>query len=290
MKNKLLIVIVPLLIFFLVTASVLIIGGSMKRNIVIYAINRESFYDFLEDPSTEIFETEHVEKYPYPKDGKWYITQNTTQFRVQNSLINFVGNNTKIQEYLAQYGVMSEIKNVRFFDTPYVPKTIWVETATEDVFITVNEEVADEPYVYRFYTLSEYTQRHCCIDATLTVRGKVIETSVPVKLHSSTADVPLIPVLKALGGEVEETEEQVQITINGKLFYLDKVGYNLYEFGNETENLLYQVDGGKIYIYWVDRELVVDNAVLISVLRSIGISDEIEFSRENATFLISNLR
>lgn len=298
MKNKSLIVIIFVLVLFLMTScnknSVQIEtekGDAMKNHanfyVQIYKISRDTFESFLSKPSVETLSIVDSQSYIYPENGQWYVTHNVSRFPIQQSLIDFVGNQTEIESYLLQHNINGKIKNTLIFEAPYVPLTLWVQTDEENVFITINEQTEDALYVYRCYTSSDYNEKYGCVYALLNVKGKNITDDVPVKMYYNYADIPFTSVLKSLGATLTwESDSKAKITFNEKIYILDVENCELYEAENKTENMLYQIDGGRIFVYPAGQELMVDSNTLVCVLEDMGENVAINCNKTSRTVTI----
>ncbi len=235
----------------------------------IYKISRDSFNLFLEDFQHSSLRKD-FEEYKYPDYGEWYITYGVSRFPIRNTLLDFIGNKSNIEKYLSQNGVNTTIEDMAVFEAPYVPLTIWVKTTTGNFYITINEDPDDELYVYRFYTESAYCEKYKCVEGKLIVNGNEMK-GISTKIYNNCAEVPLVTVIEALGGNISfQSDTEVNIYFNGKAYYLDIENKNLFALKNKGENLLYNVAGGLTFISSIEKELIVDDAVLKCVLYDMG--------------------
>ncbi|MBP3392041.1 MAG: hypothetical protein J6L76_04560 [Clostridia bacterium] len=238
--------------------------------IVIYKISRETFFLFLENPTIPTLNSEGNNKRIYSQSGQWYITSDVKRFEIEQSLLDFVGDKSKIQKFLSQYGVNDEVRNAFVLDAPNVPLTIWVETSKDNLFITIEKQNADHSYVYEYYTLSDYNNKYYWDYAALMVNNKEIKSTIPAKIYSGYAEVPFMLVLKSLDATVTSlTNEQFEIFFKGENYVLDVDDRSIYAIGKEEDNLLHK-DGGVAFIYPYESDIMIDTFTLNTVLRQMG--------------------
>lgn len=266
-------------------------GETMKESFTgtleIYKINRETFYSFLEHPSIELFNVDSDNIYSYTEKENWYITYNITRFPIQQSLIDFAGDVKQVEQYLVENGITANIERIIVFEAPYIPITIWIKSDIEDICITINEQLEDKDYVYRIYSFYEYYEKYCCRDASFMVDGQYITTNIPVKMYYGYADIPLTVTLEALGAQiVKEDNMSISIIIKEKKYYLNIKNALLYEDNIADVNLLYQIDGGPIFVYKNNQEIMVDSNTLSSVLYQMGVFVTIKCDAENEKVII----
>lgn len=256
-------------------------------NIKIYQITRDVFHLFLKNPTMDIFTDDDIECYECTKSEEWYETNNVTHFSIRQEFLDFVGSFTEVETYLLQNGFNGNVENMLIFDAQSMPMTIWVQTDMGHVYITINEELGDKLYVYRFYQHADFYEKFKSKDAQLIVVGKEITPKNAVRLYHDNADIPLIAVLETLGASVKwENDATAIICYKEKTYYLDIKNYTFYEEGNDDNNLLYQVDGGPIFINAVDYELMMDISSLAGTLYAMGTDVIIRCDSENASVSI----
>lgn len=264
---------------FILVVTILLFGVSacQKSNqhknpseIVVYKISRETFFSFLENPTISILNSEENNKCIYSQSGQWHITSDVKRFKIEQSLLDFVGDKSQMQKYLSQYGVNDEVINTFVLDAPNVPLTIWVETSKDNMFITIEKQDDDNSYVYEYCTLSDYNNKYYWNYASLMVNNKEIKSNIPSKIYSGYAEVPFVLVLKSLDATITSpTNEQLEIFFKGKKYVLDIDDRSIYEIGKEDVNLLHK-DGGVTFVYPYESDIMIDTFTLNTVLRQMG--------------------
>ena len=222
--------------------------------IKIYGMDREAFFQFIENPSNNSLQgiTANV----YPDDGEVFFRGTVSPFIVNSSLINFAGDLTELKKYLSQNGITGNIENTAMiYYTPQIPMTIWVKTNQGDFFITVDEVIPDlnnlpsktndwyaeyYSYVYTFYKQSDYcakfkpSKTQTTSDGKLIVNGKDITNGNHIKINYEYlyAELPFTAVVTALGAKVEWSSKTIAtITFGGKDFILDTAKVSFTEVG-----------------------------------------------------------
>lgn len=249
--------------------------------IKIYKISRDNFISFVEKPSQNFFKNSDFSAFSFSKGEEWYITSENTRFLIKKKLIDFLGTRNGVEKYLSQNNVNGGIEDIAVFDAPKFPITVWIKTTAENVYITINEKPEDDMYVYRLYTHYEFCEKYLPKQSKLVVEGKEIATKTLPKIYNNYADIPLIAVVEALGAKVVRQDNDITIKFNGKTYLLNINEPTLYVSGNQTENLLYKVDGGATFVYSVGNELMIDNTTLYSVLSDMGKKITIKFDKDN---------
>ncbi len=243
--------------------------------IEIYQIERDTFDIFIKNPSMDHFSAAEPKVYYNVNALKRHLT-----VEILPAFIEFVSDTTKIQEFLTQNGMNCDVNGVVIIDAPEVALTMWVQSDQEDIFITINEEIEDKPYVYRCYSLSDYNKKYGCLYGSLNANGIRIADIAPISIYSDYADVPLLCVLEAFGSVIDRTNEDlISITFHNKNYRLNIKNRDLYEVGNGL-NMLH-LYGGFQFIYPAEHDLMVDTNTLSSVMYNMGQPISIDCDREN---------
>lgn len=239
-------------------------------DMIIYKVTEDVFERFIENVDINILENESVNMYTYSETDPWYITWNANRFLVDDLLMDFVCEHSMVEEYLSANGIIETVEALAVFEAPYVPITICVKTNSNNYFITINEELKDKSYTYRMYDDISYYEKYSGKEADLIINGDKINADY-VSVYYNYACIPLVPVIKSFGADVTwQSDTNAEILINGESYYLDITVPTLYKQGEKNNNLLYCIDGGPTIIFDSNKELIVDQYVLRSVLYDLG--------------------
>jgi len=247
------------------------ITNPSKNNIVIYKISKDVFNSFLQNNSHNYLKDNCYLKYEYPKDGEWFITHGNIRFPIQYNLINFIGNEIAVKDYISNNNISCDIDNMAIFNAPNTPITFWIKTKIENFYITINEYPEDDIYTYRFYNEKTFKEKFTGKDCAVIVNGKVLEDKSIAKLYYNYAELPLIAILKAFGATIiTKDETEFSINFKNKTYQLNIKNHTFYNDENPDNNFLNQVDGGIISIYSTSSDLMVDDSTLSYVLYEMG--------------------
>ena len=264
--------------------------STFSGKIQIYKIKRNCFLSFLEKQSLAVLKNAETKSFLYPKDGEWYVTHNVNRFKIQQKMIDFIGSRIAIENYLTEHGITGEVEDLIVFEAPNVPITIWIKTSSTNVFVTINEQSEDEPYVYRLYSQIDYIQKYNIKIAQLIVNGKTVESKKGAKLYYNYADIPLITVIKEMGAEVIWTSDtEATIIFNGEKYLIDTSTLSLCKYDVRNENFLYKVDGSPSFVYLESKEVFLDSTTLNFVLREMGEKVRVECDNKNLIVTITSL-
>ena len=276
-------------------------GGVAEMNhIPTYEIKRDVFYEFIENPSLAVLqqaergthssvlmksdtagiilrESHGVEPprvYEH-KSGALRLLNNNL-FIVHESLLDFFCNRKVLEEFLHRNGVEGEVSEFALLAHISTPLTVWMVINQENYFITLDDESNDyadwdkTTYTYRLYTHSKYLNKFGMKDGQLFVNGVDITGENYVKFHFEYAEVPILPIIYALGAVVVETDGIYHITYNGEDFIYDPEG-DLFQRGDDAQsNALQPVGGGYRFRTFVDGVPIMDSFSVRSVLRLLG--------------------
>lgn len=259
-----------------------------SEEIKIYQLSRGVLNSFLENPSSKVLKENNLFESTYPQDGEWYVTSNVIRFPIKKELTEFLGNQTKVSEFLSQKNITSNIEDIALFDVPNMPLAVWIKTTQENVYITINESVDDKGYVYRFYSQVDFNNKYIPNDGKLIVFEKEVETKNKPKVYHNYADVSLTDVLKAVGAKIETQSETTRtIIFNDTTYTLNLSEKSFFKQSEENVNLLTTLVGGSFFVYTEDNELIVDTSTMQNVLYEIGVEVSIKVDSQNDAIVIS---
>lgn len=272
-----------------------IISGDIVKNevdfintndILIHKISRDVYQEFLNQPSCELLKKNILSTFSYANDGEWFVTSNGTRFRIGDSLVDFLQNNTN--EYLSQHNVRGNVEHMVLLSAPKMPITLWVKTSEENCYITINEEPEDMLYIYRYYTQTEYNNKYVCKKGKLLVNNKEILTENLPKIYNDYADIPFLSVMKSLGADIQQqNEKQFLVSFKNKVYTLDIHNCSLYVGENTKDNFFNKVDGGVFFKYSVENDVMVDSVTLGSVLYDMGQKITVKTDLNNSCVVIN---
>ena len=240
------------------------------NELTIYKISRDVFDCFLNEQFHSILKENCRSAHIYPADGEWYTTNNTYRVPIKNTLIQFVGDNEQLNSYLKDNGVNGVIKNMAIFDAPNTPLTLWLCVDEIVWYITINETPLDTYYSYKLYSCNDYVDKFGRKNGFLYVNDELVETQSTPQIYYKYADVPLLCILESLGANIKQENNKYTIKINMRTYVLSVDEYALYKRINKDKNLLRQVNGGCVFVYSVQGDLMVDTATLHSILYNMG--------------------
>lgn len=239
----------------------------------VYEIEREFLNSFVVHCSIKELEKCEKQELQHNTSAGYYFIKECSAFKVQQSLIDFVGDKNAITNFLAENDIKDKVQYASLFIAPHTPVTLYVKTDNSNFFITINESLEDEGYVYRLYTQDEFKEKFTLKIGSLTIEGK--ESDIKTKVYSKSADIPLLATLKEFGAEVKEGSRYSKMKIGGKTYYIDLEKPNLYTPLKKKQNLLYQINGGRTFVYAEDGDIMVDDATLNYILYEMGVKVEI---------------
>lgn len=240
----------------------------------VYEIEREFLNSFVVHCSIKELEKCEKQELQYNKNiGYYFIREGMSRFTVEQSVIDFIDDKEEITKYLTKNNIDAKVEYTALLIAPHTPITLYAKTDDGNFFITINEDIEDVGYVYRLYTQDEFKHKFTLKVGSLTIEGK--ESAIKTKVYSKSADIPLLATLKEFGAEIKEGSQHSKIKIGGKTYYIDLEKPNLYTPLKKKQNLLYQIDGGRIFVYAEGGDIMVDDATLNYILYEIGVKVEI---------------
>lgn len=261
--------------------------SELSKQIIIYQISRDALNCFLQKPSGEYLRDNNITSTVYDNEG-YYTTNSNTRFPINKELIDFLGNKEQVKKYLSENGVTNQADSIAMIDAPNMPVSVWVKTESENCYITINEELSDKIYTYRFYNEKDYVKKYTPKNGKLIMNGKEIACKNVPKVYYNYADVPLLCVLKEFGADVERQENIIHININERKYELNTDKYTLYVEKMPDENL-FNIWGGSQFIYLESDEIMVDDATLSSILHHMVGNTQITVNSENGTVTITKV-
>lgn len=258
-----------------------------KLDITAYELERETLNSFVVNCSIEDLEKCEKQELQYNKNkGYYFITEARSRFTVEQSVIDFIDDKEEITKYLTKNNIDAKVENTALIIAPHTPITLYAKTDDGNFFITINEDIEDDGYVYRLYTQDEFKEKFTLKIGSLTIKEK--ESTIKTKVYFKSADIPLVATLKALGAKVTEGSQPSKIMVGNATYYLDLENYNLYASSNKKQNLLYQIDGGRIFVYAENGDIMVDDATLSDILLEMGMYVEVIVDWQTANVSIRN--
>lgn len=254
----------------------MVFDGELK----IYKISRDVFDCFLNNQFHSILKENCESEHIYPADGEWYETSNIYRIPINDSLIQFFGDVEQLNAYLNDNGVNGVIKNMAMFDAPKTPLTLWLCVNDVVCYITINETPFEPYYSYNLYSHNDYVEKFGQKAGSLYVNGVIVETQYAPKIYYNYADVPLLCVLDGLGANIKQYNGKYFIKVNEESYVLNIDELTLYKRFKINKNLLTQVNGGRVFVYLVEDELMVDTATLHSILYNMGFEFELSINND----------
>ena len=263
-----------------------------NNEIVFYELSRDGFEQFLNNQQYDFLKTNSLNILSYKRqdisENKIYAKSSLYPYDINNSLWGFVGNTAKIKTYLAQNNITSDIISMAIIDAPNVPLVLWINTDNETCYITITPQDDFETYVYEYFSHNNFKNMHIGKPGVLIINGQTISTNVSPQIYHTTADIPLLPVLRNLGATISTNiDGKKTIVLNDKKFILDIENKKLFSEKNDNENILYEIAGGCTFVYKENEELLVDNSTLLHVLITMGKKTTISVNYSKKTVNIS---
>jgi len=256
-------------------------SGNGSEKVEIYSINREGFQEFLNEPTIEkLTEKSHgeicnLEIGRYKRSAYRYFT-------VKEDFLSFACGGDEMKAFLSQNGIDEEISEIAVIDSDSLALVIWVQTSGECVYITVDEANYFEEYEYRLYTNEEFREKFLSKEGRLLFNLKEIKTENHAVLYHNYGEVPFCAVLTAMGAKFEwKNDTQSEVLFRDEMYVLDLEEKSFYKKG-EVQNFIRCLDGGKTYIYPLEKELMVDTTVLTVFLAGFFDDYHVTVDSENA--------
>ncbi len=253
-----------------------------EGTLVVYTLDREAYYQFMDAPSFEWLQADHAEAlslYTMATDNTEEIEvrrrndginqtsrieHGTTwihNIRLCRNLITFGGSAQAIGAYLQQNGIQDTVNDYCLVNCEYFPVALWVNTVDGDYVITFNEYIEDyeehivndtwrEDYVYRLYDHETFIQKVLPTDGTVVVGDASVVSTV---IHTDYAEIPMIAVMKSLGATVKTRwNNRVEFALEDQTVIVDhkKSMYN-------DEHFI--LPGGHGFCEYADDELLLDD-------------------------------
>lgn len=262
---------------------------SCEENLIIYKISNKTLDNLLEDNCFETISNNADNYHCYSTDGKNYITYDVLLFQITNEFINFINDKSSLNKFLADNDIKENIEYVVVFEAPYTPISIWIKTAVNTHFITVNEDYEDNN-IYKLYSQSDYIEKYKGMDYQLTIDNELMENSENIKVYNKYADFPFFKILNSLGAEIKKHNSNVSIIINGKTYILDTENNKLYKKLHKKDNIFsMQNGGGPHHMYMLNDEYYIDNDTLQFALQEMGIKIDIQYYNEKSIVNITEI-
>ncbi|MBE6748026.1 MAG: hypothetical protein E7557_02225 [Ruminococcaceae bacterium] len=259
--------------------------------ITFYRISRDNFEMFLNEPLHSFLKNNCSNEATLNSSGVY--TRGSALFRVNKEQFEFLSNENNLSNYLSENGIFGTIKNTAILDVPKAPIIIWIETDTENIFVTVDEkaeEKLDEEYTLSLYSNQEFCNKFKKRDGKLVVLGKEINSDFTPQIYNDYADVSFIEVINALNVKTEVKNNLIYIHTKNDVYILNEEECLLYKKSDRNKtNLLHLISGDYYFVYSSNGKLIVDSEVLVSTLYGIGIKISGKVDSENNTVNI-NLR
>ncbi len=250
----------------------------------IYQISLEAFDEFMEKRSITLLQS--GDSYTYPGDDDWYFTWGGGKWDIGNELIEFSTNG--LAPYLQNNGVDGDIVEYVVFEAPYVPITIWVKTTETEAFVTVNEQLTDSNYTYRFYTTSVYEERFRRREAELYVLGQPVLSNTTVLMNEKHAILPMMATMKMFGAVVTQISEvEFTIAFSEKQYTLNIKDETYCENAENSYNTLFLL-GGVTVVYEENGEMMINDVLLEGLLSDVGCPVDITCDIQNDVVSITN--
>lgn len=227
----------------------------------------EQFELLLANPSYDLLTLSGRSPYTYPKDGNAYPLWGAGSMPF-DALGKFAMNKEQLQATLLQNGITARPQGAVFVETPYAPLTLWVDTDSGPVFLTIDtgDVFAGGTGIDAVYTHAQYREAFCKRKGTVTINGE--QTTMEADVYWNDAELSLLTVLKAMGATVQSSAEVHTVTFQGTEYTLDLTKKTLSKHG-EVFTLLV-LDGGYSAVYEKDGDCRVNIPILHHVLWQMG--------------------
>ncbi len=279
--------------------------------LVIYVMSQDGYIDFIQSPSKELLSrlNDGTTISIFERSSTTGMIMSTTFFRgewstdeipdgvirvgypneliIYQSLVDFAGNRTNLQEYLTQHGIQDEIKYFSVIYADAFPGAIWVNTESDNYFISIEdsgeyvEDGQTKAHTYRLYTQSDYCDEYArpvWESATVSVDGAMVDLDVAeVSAIYRTAKLPVLALMRTLGAQINESSGVVTILYNGISMVWDIEGDALTTNGY-PQNILLCPPGGSGGFVVTDGELILQGDVLQNFLDQFAIVMSCDYS------------
>lgn len=254
----------------------------------VYNISRDVFLEFIENPSIEVLNEKNRAVHSYPSEGDVMVAV-TTHFTLTEDLISFV-NKEAIQAYLSDNGYDVVVEDIVMFWEGNNNKSIWIDTAEQDFYITLGWDYSNDERIYEIYTADEYKAEFSRVEGKVIINGTELSGNSTAYIYHNYAEVPLLASLECYGASIISNDGNIaEFKLNGETFYLEFGSREFYRDGDERDNLFHQVDGGISYYYVNGNDMMVDDIVFRYIIENImGVFPQVHIDRNDKVVEISD--
>ncbi len=270
-----------------------------RSSIILYELDRETYYQMLKTPSIATVQ-DYVQSCSYAlssQDG-WieYTRGEQTEVEEYNgivyhasgvyitpSFIRFAASKERLGKFLNERHIAGSITNTALFYTARMPLILWLQTETEEFFVTVDKATSDAEYVYHVYSTQEIYTQWKSNEGTLVVDGR--EVSGKVTIHRDYAEIPFLTVVKMLGADVLPCDaESLVIHYGEQQFMLHTKDFSLWQDGKQ-DTTSWIPPGGFRFCCYENGEMWVDHKSAAQVLPLF--SAKLQLDREKNTVVVT---
>lgn len=197
-----------------------------------------------------------------------YETFYRNQFLVvYPSLIKYMNNTNAILDTLkaseAGFNDDIEIYSAYLIGVYTHPNMIYLDTDQGAVFITADLD-SENQYTYTAYAHQDYLDNYSAKPAQLIIDGNVTNADVSnASVYKNISEIPLLYVIKGLGGDVVVSDTTASITFNSRDFIFDFESVTLTEVGTEND-LLLLAPGDTMFYRQIENDVVISTNVVRS--------------------------
>ena len=178
-----------------------------------YELNQNQLKNMLDDPAGYSFS--RGEEIWIDASLLYYLDEDP--FLLWPELVELATEPAAMEAYLKEQGFPCTVKRITAIDSEFAPFTLMAVTETGNAyFVTAKIDYPTKEQVYAAYTLEEYRNTFLSREVKVVVNGAEMTPKYPVTAYGENTMLPIVQVLQALGGTVEQVDGGVSITLDGK--------------------------------------------------------------------------
>ncbi|MBQ9132723.1 MAG: hypothetical protein IJX62_09700, partial [Clostridia bacterium] len=177
-----------------------------------YELNQNQLKNMLDDPAGYSFS--RGEEIWIDASLLYYLDEDP--FLLWPELVELATEPAALEAYLKEQGFSCKVTSITAIDSEFAPFTLMAVTETGDAyFVTAKVDYPTKEQVYAAYSLEDYRNTFLSREVKVVVNGTEMTPKYTVTAYGENTMLPIVQVLQALGGTVEQVDGGVSITLDG---------------------------------------------------------------------------
>ncbi len=179
----------------------------------IYYEEQDDLRQLLNDPLGD-----HLGRgYEIPINHKLLYYMEATPVLLSEEFVELATDFAAMEAYLKGQGFSCKVTDIVVFSAETAPVTLMALTeAGNAYFVTAKIDYPTKEQVYAAYSLEDYRNTFLSREVKVVVNGTEMTPKYTVTAYGENTMLPIVQVLQALGGTVEQVDGGVSITLDGK--------------------------------------------------------------------------